>query len=114
MSLLTKCAFSTHISHAIYCMVVDYNLFKYIDFLYKIDLINKTEYNLIHYGTDDEIQIFFQKDGLSRDLSKLLVNKYKKYIRPILNGFYINRDILEQFNENEILKYELECYINVY
>ena len=23
MSLLTKCAFSTHISHAIYCMVVD-------------------------------------------------------------------------------------------
>ncbi len=93
---------------------VDYNLFKYIDFLYKIDLINKTEYNLIHYGTDDEIQIFFQKDGLSRDLSKLLVNKYKKYIRPILNGFYINRDILEQFNENEILKYELECYINVY
>lgn len=92
---------------------IDYNLFKFIDFLYKFKLINKDDYYLLHYGTSNDIQIFFQRDGLSRDLSKLLGNKYSKYIISNNLGFYIDKSILNDFKENDILKYELECYFNL-
>lgn len=92
---------------------IDYNLFKYIDFLYKFDLIDKRDYYLLHYGTDNEMQIYFQRDGLSRDLSKLLVGKYSEFVKIVINGFYIDKEILKYFDENEVLKYELECYFNV-
>ena len=59
------------------------------------------------------MQIFFQRDGLSRDLSKLLVNKYSNFIFSITNGFCIDKEILKQFDENEVLKYELKCYFNI-
>lgn len=92
---------------------IDYNLFKFIDFLYKFNLISKSDYYLLHYGTDNDMQIFFQRDGLSRDLSKLLGNKYSGYVKSGNLGFYIDKSILDDFDENEILKYELECYFNL-
>lgn len=90
---------------------IDYYLFKYIDLLYKVKLIDKQEYNLIHYGTNDESQIFFQRDGLSRELSKLLAQDYFEYIVNVDNIYLIDKKILNVFDENEILKYELECYL---
>lgn len=92
---------------------IDYKLFKYIDFLYKVGLIDKSEYYLLHYGTNDEMQIFFQKDGLSKDLSKLISNKYRNYVKRLCDSFYVDKLIFHSFNENEILRYELECYLNV-
>ena len=92
---------------------IDYNLFKFIDFLYKFNLVDKKEYNLLHYGTDNDIQIYFQKDGLSRDLAKLLSSKYLKYIKNIGNDYIIDIPLLKVFDENEVLKYELECYFSM-
>ena len=76
-------------------------------------LIDKSEYYLLHYGTNDEMQIFFQKDGLSKDLSKLISNKYRNYVKRLCDSFYVDKLIFHSFNENEILRYELECYLNV-
>lgn len=90
---------------------VDYNLFKYIDFLHKYELIDKSDYNLLHYGTVDDVQIYFQREGLSRELSKLLSNKYKNYLIKRLSSYYINKAIINVFDDNDVLKYELENYL---
>lgn len=91
---------------------LDYNLLKYIDLLNKIKLIDDEDYNLIHYGTNDNIQIFFQREGISKDLSKILANKYKNYINKSNDEYKIDLNILSVFSENDILKYELENYLS--
>lgn len=91
---------------------IEYKLIKFIEILYKVDLISKEEYYQIKYGTNNEIQIYFQKEGLSQELSKNLVENYSKYIYQKENEEYgIKPDILEVFNENDILKVELEYYL---
>lgn len=90
---------------------VDYNLLKYIEFLQRFELIDKNEYNLLQYGTTNEMQIFFQKEGLSRELSKLLVEKYMKYIFKKNDSYDLNKKILSDFSDNEVLKFELEIYL---
>ena len=90
---------------------VDYYLFKYIDLLYKVQLVSEKDYNLIHYGTDNKKQIFFQRDGISKDLSKILTAKYFMYIEEANNEYVIKREIFNNFEENDILRYELECYL---
>lgn len=91
---------------------IEYKLIKFIEILYKVDLISKEEYYQIKYGTNNEIQIYFQKEGLSQELSKNLVENYSKYIYQKENEEYgIKPDILEDFNENDILKVELEYYL---
>ena len=59
-------------------------------------MIDKRDYYLLHYGTDNEMQIYFQRDGLSRDLSKLLVGKYSEFVKTVINGFYIDKEIYLQ------------------
>lgn len=90
---------------------IDYNLFKYIDFLQKFNLIDINDYNLLHYGTVDDTQIYFQRDGLSRELSKLLSTKYQKYLNKKFNSYYVNKEILLNFSDNDVLKYELQNYL---
>ena len=91
---------------------VEYSLMKYIEILYKLALISQDEFNKIKYGTTNEIQIYFQMEGLSNELSKILVEKYSRYIVVKENGEYeIIKEIINEFNENNILKVELEYYI---
>lgn len=90
---------------------IEYNLFKYIDFLYKYNLIEENDYNLLHYGTIDAAQIFFQREGLSRELAKVLTTKYEEYIFKIFDDYSIENDILNVFNDNDVLKYELQNYL---
>lgn len=92
---------------------IDYKLMKYIEILYKLELINKEVFNEIKYGTSNEIQIYFQKEGLSQELSKKIVNEYKDFIVLNTDGEYqIDKKILDNFNENDILKVELEYFIS--
>lgn len=92
---------------------LDFYILRYIEVLYKIDFIEEKEYNLIKYGTNDKIQIFFIKEGLSQDLSKLLVTKYKDDIYPDGENYKLKQKTLEDIkDENEILVNELKYYIN--
>lgn len=92
---------------------LDFYILRYIEVLYKIDFIDEKEYNLIKYGTNDKIQVFFIKEGLSQDLSKLLVTKYKDDIYPDGENYKLKQRTLEDIkDENEILVNELKYYIN--
>lgn len=92
---------------------LDFYILRYIEVLYKIDFIDEQEYNLIKYGTNDKIQVFFIKEGLSQDLSKLLVTKYKDDIYPDGENYKLKQKTLEDMrDENEILVNELKYYIN--
>ena len=91
---------------------VEYKLIKFIEILYKVDLVSKEEYYKIKYGTDNEIQIYFQKEGLSQELSKKVVEKYSDYIYEKEKEEYgIKKDIFDNFEENDILRVELKYYI---
>ena len=51
-------------------------------------------------------------EGLSQELSKKIVNEYKDFIVLNTDGEYqIDKKILDNFNENDILKVELEYFI---
>ena len=91
---------------------IDYKLMKYIEILYKLQFIDNNTFNEIKYGTSNEIQIYFQREGLSQELSKKLVNEYKDFIVINSEGEYkIDESILKDFDENDILKVELEYFI---
>lgn len=93
---------------------LDFYILRYIEVLNKIGFIDDNEYNLIKFGTTNSIQIFFLKEGLSQDLSKLIVNKYNNYIIQKGNTYKLNEKILSDMkneNENEILVNELSYYI---
>lgn len=92
---------------------IDYKLMKYIEILFKLQLISKDEFNKIKYGTSDELQIYFQMEGLSQDLSKKIITEYLNYIISKPNGEYeIDKRILDVFDHNDILKTELEYFVN--
>ena len=85
---------------------------KYIEILFKVQLIGKDVFNEIKYGTSNEIQIYFQREGLSQELSKKIVNEYSRYIIIDKDGdYHIDKLILQEFNENAILKTELEYFL---
>ena len=91
---------------------IDYKLMKYIEILNKTALIDKETFYEIKYGTSNVVQIYFQKEGLSQELSKKLVNNYSEFILLKENGEYdIDKTILDNFEENEILKVELNYYL---
>ena len=91
---------------------IDFTLLKFVEFLNSEGLISDNEYNSLKYGTSDEIQIYFVKDGLSPELSSLIVSKYKEYIYKENDYYYIKKSILDNFKENEILLNELKYYID--
>lgn len=92
---------------------ISYYLIPFIETLYSMDrnIISKKLYNLIKYHTDDEFKIALIKEGVSIYLVDLLSNKYRKYISIEESGLKIKKDILEVFNENEILKTELSYFL---
>lgn len=90
---------------------IDFTLLKFAEFLNSEKLVSDEEFNLIKYGTNNEIQIFFVKDGLSQDLSQLIVDKYIEYVYKENDYYYINKTIFDIFKENDILLNELKYYI---
>ncbi len=92
---------------------LDFYILRYIEVLYKIKLIDDNEYNLIKYGTNNAIQIFLLKEGLSQDLSKLIVTKYRNHISKDGEGYMLKKNIIDAIKgENEILVNELKYYVS--
>ena len=91
---------------------IDYKLMKYIEILFKLELIDKDVFNEVKYGTSNEMQIYFQREGLSQELSKKIVKEYDRFVTLSEDGGYnIDVAILYEFDENEILKIELEYFL---
>ena len=91
---------------------LDFYIIRYIEVLKKINRLDDETYNLVKYGTTDVIQIYFIKYGLSKDLAKLIVSKYREYISIENLEYKIRKEILEvTSDENEILINELRYYL---
>lgn len=95
---------------------LDNVLFKFIDVLFELKIVEEFFYNNIKYGTSDPRKILLMKNGVSFSLTHLLIDKYIEYVNiNVENGYYIiSYDILNQMNisgENDIMIFEVEQHI---
>lgn len=95
---------------------IDYRLIPYIEILNDLKLIEKTFYERIKYGTDDQRMIQMLKEGFSIELAKAIKDgNYNDYISFFDNAVNVTNGIIEEMkknNENEILMFEIQSYIN--
>lgn len=94
---------------------ISFKLMPYIESLKEIDdtIIDETLYNLIKYKSNDKFEIELIKEGISIYLARELNNPlYKKYIDFSELGVKINKEVLQEFQGNNILIDELNKYIN--
>ena len=75
--------------------------------------IDKNLYNLIRYKSTDSFEIDLIKEGFSIYLARILnKEKYSKYIHFSDIGVSINKNILSEFNESDVLLEELKKFLN--
>lgn len=97
---------------------IDNELIKYIEVLKALNLISESIYFKIKYGTDNNENIILLNCGISRFLSKILLEKYKKFIeidsqRKIIK---FDKNIINEMkknNENGILIVEVRINSNL-
>lgn len=94
---------------------IDFNLMPYVEILNDLELIESSFYDRIKYGTSDTQMIKLLKEGFSIELAKVIKSGlYNEYIN-LENDLRVNSNIIqamEENNENEILKFEVQYYIN--
>lgn len=93
---------------------ISFNITPYIEILYQMNksIISDRLYNLIKYRTDNEFEIKLLQEGISIYLAKVLnQDKYNKYVSFKDEGLHIEKNIIDIFEENEVLRYELELFI---
>lgn len=94
---------------------IDFNLMPYVEILNDLELIESNFYDKIKYGTSDLKMIKLLKEGFSIELAKIIKSGlYDDYIN-LENDLIVNSNIIsamEDNNENEILKFEIQYYIN--
>lgn len=86
----------------------------YVETLYQMNqnIISDKLYKLIKYNTDDEFEIKLIKEGMSPYLAKQLnKEEYKIYIKFKEYMLELDKKLLEVFNGDEVLKYELNTFI---
>ncbi|MFT5594610.1 MAG: hypothetical protein ACI8SR_003001 [Oceanicoccus sp.] len=96
---------------------VDYQLFRFIDVLNDCGLLDHDFYSKLKYGTTDEIRINLIKEGFSRPLSKLFVDKYYDFLKITGDGgVSVDGQVMirmQESGENEMLIYEASMNIPV-
>ncbi|CTQ14472.1 DNA helicase-like protein, putative (fragment) [Klebsiella variicola] len=94
---------------------LDYQIFKFIEVINEVGLIEETFYLKIKYGTKDKRIISLINDGFSRGLSDLLVNKYDRHLIISKNGdVTIDKEMMKAMvknKESEMLL--LEAKLNI-
>lgn len=94
---------------------IDFNLMPYVEILNDLQLIESSFYDRIKYGTSDAKMIKLLKEGFSIELAKVIKSGlYDDYIN-LENNLIVNSNItraMEENNENEILKFEIQYYVN--
>ncbi|WP_323587517.1 DEAD/DEAH box helicase family protein [Aliarcobacter butzleri] len=94
---------------------IDFNLMPYVEILNDLNLIESSFYDKIKYGTSDTKMIKLLKEGFSIELAKVIkTGLYDHYVN-FENDLIVNSNIIqamEENDENEILKFEIQYYIN--
>lgn len=94
---------------------IDFNLIPYVEILNDLGLIESSFYDKIKYGTSDTKMIKLLKEGFSIELAKVIkTGLYDHYVN-FENDLIVNGNIIqamEKNDENEILKFEIQYYIN--
>lgn len=95
---------------------LDNVLFKFIDILYELDIVEESFYYNIKYGTSDYRKILLMKNGISFSLTHLLIDQYLPYITIDLDDDYysISSSILNEMkthDENDIMIFEVQQHI---
>lgn len=82
---------------------IDNEIMKFIDVLFRLNLISDNLYNKIKFGTTDETRIAMLNCGVSGIICDLLEEKYKDYYSVDLKQYSIFFDpiIIEKMNENK-------------
>ena len=86
---------------------LDYQIFKFIEVLNEINLIDEEFYLKLKYGTINKKVISLVNDGFSRSLSELIISKYNNYFTLSESGdITLSKKIIKAMmnnNESEIL-----------
>ena len=97
---------------------IEFNILKYIEILFELELVEEDYYEKIKYGTSDKIIITLLKNGFSLELAKCLTQDiYSSLISiNILNDEVIFRteiiQTMEENEENKILIFEVQYHMN--
>jgi hypothetical protein len=65
---------------------LDYSIFKFIDILHDLEMLDEGFYQRAKYGTDDQRIISLIRYGFSRGVAELLLKRYWNYVRIENNG----------------------------
>lgn len=95
---------------------IENKLLKYIEVLNDFDVVEKSLYHSIKYGTTDERIILAVKNGLSLPLAKLVIQDYFNYVIIKEDNELIEIDNaiineMRQRKENEILVCEMDSLV---
>lgn len=97
---------------------IEFNLQKYIDIIYELNLINSDFYDRVKYGSSNKKIITLLKNGFSLELAKCITKlEYSDYINVNIetDNILIKESIVEVMknnNENKILIFEIQYHIN--
>jgi len=81
----------------------DYVIFRFIEILNELELLDESFYKLAKYGTTDQRVITLIKNGFSRAVSELLINKYRGFIEfKEEEGIWINPAIHQRLKTDRV------------
>lgn len=95
---------------------LDNQLFKLLEVLHDLGLIEGEFFEKIRFGTSDVDRIALMKNGFSAALARLLLTKYRESVRinHDTENVFVNPEVRERLiknGENEILIFELGCNV---
>lgn len=90
---------------------LDNQIIKFVEVLNDLDLLDKTFYKQIKYGTNDEKKITMIENGFSAGLASLVLEKYSKYVDINVGANMVNLEsgikaAMKENDENRIFIFE--------
>ncbi|MBO2889745.1 MULTISPECIES: DEAD/DEAH box helicase [Pseudomonas] len=80
----------------------DNKIFRFLEILNGVGAVEPSFYKRVKYGTDDESKIKLIREGYSRGLSELLLDRYPRYVRMNANGeIEVSSHVIALMRKNE-------------
>lgn len=95
---------------------IDNTIMKFVEVLNDLKLLENSLYLRMKYGTADRIEIVMVRNGISLTLTKLLLEKYRRYVTFNIEDDTVTLrqeliEVMTENDENQILIYEAESNI---